>query len=117
MCVLSDTTLSTSTTYWLAFSARLNPTLLTKPNISLERVRKYEIHPHPPVKVVNPDWGCSTFDYGIFWAESQGDVVGTRSASQLHLSWWPTTYYTCFPALLCSYSSVSSSSFRVTPMV
>ncbi len=34
--------------------ARLNlSTLLTNPNISLERVGEYEIHPHPPVKVIN----------------------------------------------------------------
>ncbi len=58
---LSDTTLSTSTTYWPAFSTGLNLfTLLTNPVISLEHVHKYKIHPHPPVKVINPDWGHST---------------------------------------------------------
>ncbi len=39
----------------------------------------------------------------------------THSAFQLHLSWWPTTYYTCFSAPLCSYSSVFSSSFCMMP--
>jgi hypothetical protein len=54
---------STTPTYWPAFSAGLNlstiSTFLTNPSISLVRVRSSEIHPHPPVKVVKPDWGHS----------------------------------------------------------
>src|SRR6267154_3233823 len=62
---LPDTTPSTSTsTYWPAFSAGLNlstiSTFLTNPSISLVRVRNSEIHPHPPGKVVKPDWGHLT---------------------------------------------------------
>ena len=64
---LAETTPSTSTTstyWWPTFSAGLNlstlSTFLTNPSISLERVRNSEIHPHPPVKVVEPDWGHST---------------------------------------------------------
>jgi len=59
---LVDSTQSTSTsTYWPPFPAGLNlSTFLTNPNISLERVRNSDIHPHPPVKVVRPDWGHST---------------------------------------------------------
>jgi hypothetical protein len=34
--------------------------LLTIPNIPLERVRNSGSHPHPPIKVVKPDWGHST---------------------------------------------------------
>ncbi|KAI0279568.1 beta-lactamase superfamily domain-containing protein [Russula aff. rugulosa BPL654] len=63
---LAETTPSTSTTstyWWPTFSAGLNlstlSTFLTNPSISLERVRNSEIHPHPPVKVVKPDWGHS----------------------------------------------------------
>ena len=37
-------------------------TFLRNPSISLVRVRNSEIHPHPPVKVVKPDWGHPTLN-------------------------------------------------------
>ncbi|KAI0289145.1 beta-lactamase superfamily domain-containing protein [Russula brevipes] len=45
---------SDPTTYWPAF-----PTFpsISVPSISIERVRPSESHPHPPVKVIKPDWG------------------------------------------------------------
>jgi hypothetical protein len=58
-------TLSTSTsTYWRAFSAALNLSVmtisLTNPGIPLVRVRNSEIHTHSPVNVVKLEWGHST---------------------------------------------------------
>jgi hypothetical protein len=65
-----STTPSTST-YWPAFPAALS-TFPSIPNISLERVRNSELHPHPPIKVVKPDWGHSTLT-----ASSEPNVKAT----------------------------------------
>ena len=55
----SDQTQDTSN-YWPASLASLRlPTFPSLPSISIERVRESESHPHPPVKVVKPDWGRS----------------------------------------------------------
>jgi len=103
-----------STTYWPAFSARLNlSTLLTNPIISLERVRKYEIHPHPPVKVVNPDWGRSTLTTAFSGPNLKATWLGLAVRRSSTSRGSPPLITQVF--LFSFVPSVSSSSFRVTP--
>ena len=60
----TQTQTTSTSTYWPASFAGLNlsaiSTFLTNPSISLVRVSKSDIHPHPPIKVVKPDWGHSS---------------------------------------------------------
>ncbi|KAI9507310.1 Metallo-hydrolase/oxidoreductase [Russula earlei] len=47
--------------YWPVSLASLRlPAFQGFPSISIERVRASESHPHPPIKVIRPDWGHPT---------------------------------------------------------
>ena len=110
---------STTSTYWPAFSAGLNlstiSTFLTNPSISLVRVRNSEIHPHPPVKVVKPDWGHSASTAG---SSQPPDVRATWLGHAVRVA--EPTRARCSnstrsdaPPFLFFFFRVSSSSFRV----
>jgi hypothetical protein len=118
----TPSTSSTAPSYWPAFSAGLNlstiSTLLTNPGISLVRVRNSEIHPHPPVKVVKPDWGHSTSTSTATAASSQppedlratwlGHAVRVAADSDPPAAAQPVVTHRFFFS-----PRVSSSSFRV----
>ena len=111
---LPDTITSTSTTtYWPSFSAGLNlstiSTFLTNPNISLVRVRNSEIHPHPPVKVVKPDWGHSTSTV----RSSEPNLRATWLGHAVRRSRTPLQLHSYSLLMTHHFPRVSSSSFRV----
>jgi hypothetical protein len=105
---LAETTLGTSTsTYWPAgLNLSTIFTFVTNPGVSLARVRNSEIHPHPPVKVVKPDWGYSTSTSAA--ASSEPNIRATWLGHAVRSQ--PTR---CSSTRRDALSRVSSSSFRV----
>jgi hypothetical protein len=105
---LTDSIPGTST-YLPAFPNTLNlSTFLTIPNIPLERVRNSISHPHPPVKVIKPDWGNSTSNS----ASSNPNLKATWLGHAVRRS-SPFSVPHHFNTLFFLFPRVSSSSFRV----
>ena len=123
---LTDLTSSTST-YLPAFPNTLSlSTFLSIPNIPLERVRDSISHPHPPVKVVKPDWGNSTSNPASSTPNLKATWLGhaVRHSSPLLASrHYNTLFSPYFPELprrvsaYCSWSSRRATSRLVRPQL
>ena len=118
---LTDLTPSTST-YLPPFPNILNLSRVST-FIPLERVRNSISHPHPPVKVVKPDWGNSTLNAASSNPNLKATWLGhaVRHSSPLLAPHHYNTFFLYFPELprrvsaYCSWSSRRAASRLIRP--